>query len=360
LGHCNLIKLLSFLVLNKFATFSRNCFSFNRHLLQSQQTMRAAAAIILAIIAGFFTVVTGVTVNCNFVSGSYIGIGNVYMCSATNIPQSSNHTVTSVIGTHDSDMTDEDVQMVYIDGNYGLSFVPRGFTNFFPNLIGFYLYAMGFDTLNGDELEEFGEKLVWFGVFGSNLKTISSRLFDFTPNIAYVDFYYNKIQRVGHDLFTGVNVPQLGVLFFSSNICINRSAYNQADIVALINQLQVSCPYDDEVLGTTEMTTAATTTPTTTTTTTTTTTATPITTTPAIQDCFDSKIEDFVCEINDKVGVVQSDLTSTRDDLQSQLDQTNEKLAAKDQRIVELETNFEAIKDELQWMREELLTCACK
>jgi hypothetical protein len=303
-----------------------------------------AAAIIFVVIIGYATVVTGVTVNCNFVSGSYIGIGNVYMCSATNIPQSSNHMVTSVIGTHDSDMTDEDVQMVYIDGNYGLSFVPRRFTSFFPNLIGFYLYAMDFDTLNGDELEEFGEKLVWFGVFGSNLKTISSQLFDSTPNMAYVDFYYNKIQRVGRDLFTAVNVTQLGVLFFSSNICINRSAYNQADIVALINQLQVSCPYDDEVLGTTEMTTAATTT----------------TTTPAIQDCFDSKIEDFVCDINDKVGVVQSDLTSTRDDLQSQLDQTNEKLAAKDQRFVELETNFEAIKNELEWMRDELLTCACK
>jgi hypothetical protein len=327
--------------------------------------MKAAAAIILVVIAGFATVVTGFTVNCNFGMDGYTGIGSVYECYTTTIAESSNHTVTGVTGTHATGKTNEDVKAVYIVGN-GLSFVPRGLTSFFPNLIGYYLYYTTFDALNGDELEEFGEKLTWFGVQNSNLTTISSRLFDSTPNIAHVLLGYNKLQRVGRDLFTAVNATQLGNLYFKSNTCIDRDANNQYDIVALINQLQVSCPYDDEVLGTTEMTTAATTT---------TTTTTPITTTPAVPACFDGKIEDFVCEINDKVGVVQSDLTSTRDDLQSQLDETHkilegvlelvkEEQATKDQRIVELKTNFDAMKDELQKMRDELLKittnpCTC-
>jgi hypothetical protein len=327
--------------------------------------MRAAAAVIFAVIAGFATVVTGFTVNCNFGINGFIGIGSVYNCLATNITESSNHTVTNVIGTHNSGKTNEDVKAVYIVGNYRLSFVPRGLTNFFPNLIGYYLSSTTFDALNGDELDEFGEKLVWFAVTGSNLTTISSRLFDSTPNIAYVFFYSNKLQRVGRDLFTAVNVTQLGNLYFKSNTCIDRYANNKTDIVALINQLQVSCPYADEVLRTTAMTTAATTT----------TTTTAATTTPAVPACFDGKIDDFVCEINDKVGVVQSDLTSTRDDLQSQLDDTHkilegvlelvkEEQVTKDQSIVELKTNFDAMKDELQKMRDELLKittnpCAC-
>jgi hypothetical protein len=320
--------------------------------------MRVTAAIIIVVIAGFSTVVTDFTVDCDFKMGVYAGIGDIYRCWTTNITESSNHTVTNVTGTHATGKTNEDVQMVSIDGNNQLSFVPRGFTNFFPNLNGIYLRYTTFDTLNGDELDEFGEKLTWFALEGSNLTTISSELFDFTPNIAHMFFYGNKLESVGRDLFTAVNVAQLQILHFTSNPCINRNAYNQTDIVALISELQVSCPYDDEVLRTTTRTTA-------------------------IPTCFDGKIEDFVCEINENIGVVQSDLTSTRDDLQGQLDDTNEKLedeqvfvrdqlATKDQMIVELKTNFDAMKDVLQWMKDELqwlrgellrLTtnpCACK
>jgi hypothetical protein len=324
--------------------------------------MRVAAAIIIAVIAGFSTVVSGFTVDCIFNTATHTGIGNVYRCQTRNIPESSNHTVTNVTGTHETGKTNEDVQLVRIYGNNQLSFIPRGFTNFFPNLIGIYLTETTFDTLNGDELDEFGEKLTYFGLQVSNLTTISSQLFDFTPNIAHVLLSFNKLESVGRDLFTAVNVTQLGNLYFHSNPCINRNANNQTDIVALISELQVSCPYDDEVLRTT-------------------------TTTTAIPTCFDGKIEDFVCEINENIGVVQSDLTSARDDLQGQLDDTNqhievtaieltakledeqsfvrEELASKDQMIVELKTNFDAMKDELQWLRDELLRlttnpCACK
>jgi hypothetical protein len=351
-----------------------------------------AAAIILAVISGFTTVVTGFTVNCTFGTGTYAGINAVYQCYARISPESSNPTVTNVIGTHATGMTNEDVKFVYIHGNYLLSFVPRGFTSFFPNLIGLNLHYTTFEALNGDELDNLGEKLTWFGVAYSNLTTISSQLFDSTPNIANVFLSHNRIQRVGRYLFAAVDVTQLRYVFFYDNRCISGGAHELADIVALIGDLQVLCPIDGEVLRTTTSTTAATTTTTTTTTTapttttttpttttTTTTTPEPMTTTPAIPTCFDGRIEDFACEINEKVGVVQSDLTSTRDDLQSQLNHTNEKLETttselelvkaeletKDQRFIELETNFEAIKDELQWMRDELLRittnpCACK
>jgi hypothetical protein len=342
--------------------------------------MRAAAVIIIAVIAGFSTVVTSFTVDCVFGTYTYTGIGNVYRCHIRNIPESSNHTVTNVIGTHATGKTNEDVQMVNIPGNYRLSFIPRGFTNFFSNLIGINLSETTFDTLNGDELDEFGEKLKFFALQYSPLTTISSHLFDFTPNIAYLFFGTNNLKSVGRDLFTAVNVTQLGNLQFEYNPCINRNANNQTGIVALISELQVSCPFYD----------LSTTTPTTTTTTPTTTTTEPMATTPAVPACFDGQIEDFVCEINDNIGVVQSDLTSTRDDLQGQLDDTHEmlegvlglvreeqsfvreelalvkeELASKDQMIVELKTNFDAMKDELQWLRDELLRlttnpCACK
>jgi hypothetical protein len=200
-----------------------------------------AAAIIFAVIAGFSTVVTGFTVNCLFGTESFTSIGSVYRCWVPNIAESTSHTVTNVTGTHSAGKTNEDVKAVYIIGN-GLSFVPRGLTSFFPNLIGYYMHYTTFDALNGDELDQFGEKLVWFGVQNSNLTTISSRLFDSTPNIAHVFFGSNKIQRVGRDLFTAVNVAQLGYIYFYDNPCISKYANNQTDIVALINELQVSCP----------------------------------------------------------------------------------------------------------------------
>jgi hypothetical protein len=329
----------------------------------------------LAILVIFcaFQAGTAFTIDCVYGMVNYAVVGSSYRCVTTNVPASSNQTVTGVTGTHTSGRNNSHVNGIKIFGNHTLSFIPRGIKNFFPNINVLDMAYMAFETLHGDELDEIAPQLRIFFCYNGSLTSISSRFFESTQKLLSIGFSHNEIERVGRNLFTPVNVTQLTYLHFRDNPCVNRGADNSTTIVALINDLKVLCPYDET------LTTTTTTTTTTATTTTTTAPTTITTTTSSVPACFDGSIEDFVCDLDEKVGVVQSDLAYTRDELESKLDETNQKLeetaselasikvtvgelqdelAAKDQKIEniqnELDQRSERFEDEMKAVKEKL------
>jgi hypothetical protein len=345
----------------------------------------------LAVLAIFGTISSSspYSTYCSFsMALSYQVIGSVYQCITT-ITTSAGPTdlISEITGNHLANKTSDDVQMFTVAGLRRLAFIPRGVTIHFPNIIALYMYDMAIESFTGDEFNEF-PRLQWLSYSNSNLTTISSRLFDATPGFVYGNFYANKIERVGRDLFARFNASQLVRLNFNQNVCTQREAGNYTSIVALIEELKVVCPYDDEeglpplttddpttvattlttLIRTTTSTPEPTTTTSQTTTTTTTTTSNPTTTTTAILTCFDGKIEDFVCDLNDHIDVVQLDLSTTKDEIQDQLDHTKKRVNDLQNELVQTTERFEAtiseMRDEMQWMRDEILRmttnpCAC-
>jgi hypothetical protein len=263
------------------------------------------------------------TIHCDYGSTSfgfnYGAHGPFFTCFTNNAWLSSDQTATNVTGiNYGGNETNDDVQAISIDGKGTLSFIPRGLLKFFPNLIVVTVESAAFDTLHGDDLIEIGEKLQYFGVYHSSITTISSRLFEHTPNVVYVAMSGNeKLQRVGRDLFASLNVQQLEILWFGYNLCISKNAENHTEIGALIDDLKVSCPYDDESA-------------------------------------------DVVRELEDKVDKLQWELTSTRDEMQHQLDQANKKIEAAENELAATKVTINEMKDELQWLRNELLKHAAK
>ncbi|KAG5666531.1 hypothetical protein PVAND_014551 [Polypedilum vanderplanki] len=258
---------------------------------------------------------------CNFGSLTFTNIGNVYTCQTTiDLSDSSDILVSSVDGVHQNSLTNNDVKVVYISGNGNLPFFPRNFTQFFPNLIGYALASSTIDTLFGDELDEYGQQLVWFAIINSNLTTISSNLFSKTPNVASIYLYNDQVRKVGRELFTYLNVTQIKLVNFVNNFCISRLVTNQDGILSLINDLRTLCRYNDENLPLTTISVVDSIFSTATT-------LTQQMTTTGISSCFSGNINDFICGLNDEI---QKDL----DD--------------KEKRIQDLENNVQYLLDDLK------------
>jgi hypothetical protein len=297
-------------------------------------------SLILLAIFAFFGGSSAFTIDCLYYMDGWPVIDSVYQCTVQNLQHQANHTVTGVTGTHIAGMTNDDVGLVRIIDNYNVDFIPRGLTSFFPNLRGFRSEHSSIDTLHGDEFDEYGEKFIYLTIHYSNLTTISSRIFDHTPNVGLVDVFGSMIERVGHDLFTPVNATGLTWVDFSRTNCINEFSTTPEGIQTLIGNLQVQCPFDDEEppMTTTEGAT-------------TTTTVDNETSTSGSHSCDVGNIYDFVCDLQDGVGRVQADLNDSRNELQLELNESNRRI--------------KALEDEVEWMRDELLRligspCACK
>jgi hypothetical protein len=156
-------------------------------------------------------IATSFTINCRFENASLSIIGTVYGCTTNSLPPTSpDPSITEVTGTHPIGRTNDDVEALTINGDNRLAFVPRASTTFFPNLMVYRLFfATGLEVLHGDEFDDI-PLLRYLDIWESSLVTIASRLFEATPAVTVVWFSSNRIERVGHELFTPLNRTLLG------------------------------------------------------------------------------------------------------------------------------------------------------
>jgi hypothetical protein len=197
-------------------------------------------------------VTTPFTIDCYFNEDSYQGIiGKFYKCYVKITDNPSNHTITDVTGRHQTGKTNDDVTELKILGDDTLTFVPRGASKFFPNLIAVRIWETAIETVEGDEFAEFGAKLEWLQLMWSALTTIPSHFLAANTNLKYVDLAHNKIIRVGRDLFTPVDLTKLYSVDFKYNRCIARAETTVKGIRELIEELKEACAFDDEVRTTT-------------------------------------------------------------------------------------------------------------
>lgn len=229
----------------------------------------------------FIASASGIQIECEFnFNPDWDPLGPIYSCSVTSINFSDNSTEIQVVnGTHLDGYSSDDVNMVFfLESNcktFNLTFFPRGFQNFFPNIIGFYVRGCSIETLNGDELTDFPNLRLW-SQMSSNLNRVPGNFFNPTPNIESISFSYNQITRVGENLLD--NLTNLYDVNFLSNICISKIASEPSIIPALIELLRAACPDSDQIPTTTALTPPS-----------------------QPERCFESFIEVYICELSEKV-----------------------------------------------------------
>lgn len=143
-----------------------------------------------------------------------------------------------VTGTHQSTKSNENVITFWNNGKIK-NFFLQNIKNFFKNVQKIYFVNANLSTISKYDLQPFGSQLMafWFG--SNNFEAIESDLFDFTPNIKFIEVYSNKIKYVGDGVFN--NLKNLTHLSFSGNPCHSGFGFNRSSTINLISVIEVKC-----------------------------------------------------------------------------------------------------------------------
>jgi hypothetical protein len=179
-------------------------------------------------------------IQCSFEMYAMTNLPSTYACLSrglSNITQS--ESMTAVYGNHMNGKSNDDVGLFFIYNDTTLTFFPKDMEYFFPNLIGLYFNGCNIFTVNGDELNHFGN-LSWFSLtFQPNLERIPGNLFAKTPLIYTIYMYSNRIKHVGENLLD--SLEHLRYAHFGNNFCVQKVATTRADIPSLIEHLRTNC-----------------------------------------------------------------------------------------------------------------------
>lgn len=199
--------------------------------------------IFLLIVALSVSSIDAFTINCSFINFVWPSIGVQYTCMVhpSLSVRNPNAVATGVRGVHLPGRSNADVRMVNFHGVDDLVVVPRGMSNFLPNIHAIRIYDSDVRNLVGNELNEY-TNLRWFSVFDSYVNTIPSNFFSHNPNMIYVAFDANYVQTVGSGLFDPIrNVRSMSYMGFLSNRCINMSGSNGNQIDRVLERLNSHC-----------------------------------------------------------------------------------------------------------------------
>ncbi|CAG9797633.1 unnamed protein product [Chironomus riparius] len=128
--------------------------------------------------------------------------------------------ILKIFGQHLNGYENKDVESVQISSQ-PRQFLPLGFTKFFPNLEAFHMEKSGLMSLQKWDLYEF-KKLQVLILNDNKLVALDVGLFEFTPNLKYVNFERNKLIHI--DALVFEDLPNLRKVKMLSNICIYSSA----------------------------------------------------------------------------------------------------------------------------------------
>lgn len=150
--------------------------------------------------------------------------------------ENTRETITSVSGNIREGSTFDDVIVIDIRGFCNI--IPVGFDAFFPNVLGFSVYATQTFTVSSDDLKQF-PKLRELWIYSNELEYLPSDLLEHNPNMESIHFHSNKIKFIGSEFFS--KVPKLYEATFRGNVCIDRDAGDAKKLALLKKEIKKKC-----------------------------------------------------------------------------------------------------------------------
>lgn len=148
-----------------------------------------------------FSTITAFDVECDFVVENWDADVSGNVCKTKNVGVAGKDlTVTSINDQTRSYYHSHDVKMLRIE-KQTVHYLPRGFGNFFPNIVGVYISESKLKSISKKDLKQFSN-LLHFSAVDNDLQTIDADLFVFTPNITQISFSRNNLRAVGTNVFS--------------------------------------------------------------------------------------------------------------------------------------------------------------
>lgn len=108
-----------------------------------------------------------------------------------------------------------------------LNYFPMNIESFFPNLKFLRVKSSKLKTILQIDLKPF-EQLEKFDAADNDIDTLASNLFDFNPNLHWIQFYANRLKYVGPKLLS--KTKKLQFADFSNNFCVDFDAWGKEDL----------------------------------------------------------------------------------------------------------------------------------
>lgn len=146
--------------------------------------------------------------------------------------------LTRVTGTHETGKMDDDVIDFYSEGKIK-NFFLQNIKKFFKNVQKVSLISANLSTLLKYDLQPFGSQLTVLRLYYNNLEAIESDLFEFTPNLNWINFNDNQLKFVGKGTFS--NLQKLTTFYFSNNPCHSFYTEDRSLVIKHISTIESKC-----------------------------------------------------------------------------------------------------------------------
>jgi len=183
---------------------------------------------------------------CNYLTSDWNFIGPIYYCdvqNAVNITSLDAAQVDDISGAHWTGYNNGNVEGFHVYERGQIHYFPRGLNEFFKNIKGIYIGKTGLKELHQSDLKHF-PKLITLASLSSDLEILEENLFEFNPNLDYIDLGINKITHIDPNVFD--KLTKLNTLYLWSNTCINMFALkNQTEVQNVIKTAKAQCINSD-------------------------------------------------------------------------------------------------------------------
>ncbi|KAL7011916.1 hypothetical protein ACKWTF_014511 [Chironomus riparius] len=204
--------------------------------------MARITMLFVGIILAVFASSQSVSFNCQYVTGEWGTLTNIYYCNAVNALNATSLDevkVNSISGMHSAGYDSDNVEYLNVYNKGKMSFFPNGLNKFFKNLKGVCVGKMGLQEIHQSDLKDFPE-LVDLRLYDNQLEIIEEDLFKFNPKLDSIFLNSNKISQIDPNVFD--NLPKLSSLYLDSNACISFNAINsESQVQMIIKKVKLQC-----------------------------------------------------------------------------------------------------------------------
>lgn len=160
-------------------------------------------------------------------------------------------------GIHEAGKSTDNVTVFWNNGII-TDFFPRNIKKFFKNVQKILFIDADLSALTKFDLQPFGDQLTAIWLHRNNIEIIEGDLFEFTPNIEWIQLSNNKIKVVGLGAFS--NLKKLTRLQFTGNFCHSGSTVtDHSALIILVSTIERKCIDLRSTTTTTEVPTTTTT-----------------------------------------------------------------------------------------------------
>lgn len=192
----------------------------------------------IQILSIFVPLSTSIRLQCNFQDSSWS-----YKCStkSLSITSKADRTINLISGHHIDGRTSRKV-LAFSAHNFDIFYFPHNITQHLINLRYISIQNSGLKEINSDDLEQFGDNLIYLWLCGNEIEIIERNLLEHNKNVGFLNLNGNKIKFFEGGVTEMLAYPHS--LYFNNNPCFSGIAkYSEKNVEKLVKEITEKCTF---------------------------------------------------------------------------------------------------------------------